>query len=63
MKQIKQYEEKILTITKADFEFCFNRTLKNQEEWDDFIHYIKNGVDAQLEWNIIYIHAKNNMRK
>ena len=43
----------MLTISDGDFEQCFGRKPK-ESEWDNFVHYVKNGVDAQIDWDIIF---------
>ena len=54
-------EAKLIEIDENDFKECFGRRPKNQKEWDNFVHYIKNGVDAQLDWDIIYQCTKDAM--
>ena len=50
-------------ICVEDFEHAFGRKPKNQEEWENFAHYCKNGVEAQLDWTIIMDCAKDEMKE
>lgn len=49
----KEKEESIVEVSEGDFIETFGRP-PNDEEWDWFVHYIKKGVEAQLDWQILY---------
>lgn len=43
-----------------DFDHWVGRKPRNQKEFDDWVHYLEKGVEAQLDWDIIYDCASNN---
>ncbi|MBW3011515.1 hypothetical protein KY326_04825 [Candidatus Woesearchaeota archaeon] len=49
-----EYEESIVEVSEGDFVETFGRPPKNEDEWSWFVHYVKKGVEAQLDWPIIY---------
>lgn len=62
MKKFKDIDFKV-GVTVGDFEFAFKRKPKDIEEWENFAHYCKNGMDAQLDWDMIITCAKQAMEK
>ena len=48
-------------IGKDEFIQIIGRKPKNKDELDKFCHSIKKGMDAQLDWDIIYSNAKENL--
>ena len=50
-------------IGVGDFESVFKRKPKDQDEFDNFAHYCKKGMDRQLDWTIICNCAKEAMRE
>jgi hypothetical protein len=42
------------TITEDDFYQSVGRYPKNREEFHTFVHYLKKGIDSQLDWDILY---------
>lgn len=52
----EDYEDVIeFLITADDFEEAFGRQPRDREEFEfgDFAHYCKNGLDAQVDWDVI----------
>lgn len=41
-------------LNQADFFVAMKRYPKDNGEFDDFVHYIKKGMEAQLDWDILY---------
>ena len=48
-------------IGVSDFEHVFKRIPKTQEEYDDFFHYCKRGLDSQIDWSVLMECAKEAM--
>lgn len=44
----------------SEFERYVGRPPKNEEEMDNWVHYLENGVEAQLDWDIINSCASDN---
>ena len=57
MKTVKKTYE----IGEGDFEQAFGRKPKDDGELDDFAHYCYKGMEAQLDWDIIYKCAREAM--
>ena len=53
-KERKEWEIARFTTDSDDFELCVGRPPKNKKEMEDWVHYLRNGVDSQLDWDIIY---------
>lgn len=55
----QSYFAELVEINEMDFKEVFGRLPKNKTEWDNFVHYVQNGVEAQLDWGIIYSCTKD----
>jgi len=59
----EKYEEDFnISVCEGDFEQAMGRPPKDQEEFDEFAHLCKKGLEAQIDWDIIYRSAKENMK-
>lgn len=52
----------VFEISKEDFQHALKRKPKNQQELDNFTHYIDNGIEAQLDWNTLYECASEEIK-
>jgi hypothetical protein len=52
MKKIKDYSY-IITLSEDGFESSVGRKPRNQDEFDEWGYYMKKGIDAQLDWDIL----------
>ena len=53
--------KKVFDIDESDFVTAVGRPPKNNDELEKFCHAIDNGIDAQLDWDILYECAKNEV--
>ena len=51
----------IFEIGEGDFEASMGRKPKNHDELDKFVDLIRKGMDAQLDWPILYQCTKDAM--
>lgn len=51
-----------LPISKLDFEETMGRPPKNNTEMEEFVRLCRKGIEAQLDWQIIFNSAKDFMR-
>ncbi len=49
--------------TVDEFEHYVGRKPKDKKEMEDWTHLLKKGMDAQLNWDIIYKCAAENFNK
>lgn len=54
---------KIFDIDDADFLAAVGRMPKDNNELEKFCHAIEKGIDAQLDWEILYECAKEELKK
>ena len=40
-------------IVVEEFTRAVGRPPRDQQEFDDFGHYVKNGLDAQIDWDVV----------
>ena len=45
-----------------EFEHYVGRKPKNEKEMEDWVHYLKKGMDAQLDWETINKCAAENFK-
>ncbi len=45
-----------------EFKHYVGRYPKSMEEFNDWVHYMKNGMNAQLDWSIICTCAAENFK-
>lgn len=45
-------------ICVEEFENVFGRKPKDKDEWDNFCHYVKKGLESHIDWGIVYECAK-----
>lgn len=48
-------------ITVNDFEAAFDRKPENEDEFDNFCHYCRKGVEAQIDWDIVFSCARDTV--
>ena len=44
----------------SEFKRYVGRKPKNEKEMEEWVHYIKNGMNAQLDWDVINQCAASN---
>lgn len=50
--KIKNYQY-VIILSINEFVSSTGRKPKNQEEFDDWCHYMAKGIEAQLDWDIL----------
>jgi hypothetical protein len=45
-----------------EFKHYVGRKPRNKKEMEDWVHYIRKGIDAQLDWDIINKCAADNFK-
>jgi hypothetical protein len=50
-------------VDADEFEHYVGRYPKNKAEFEQFFHYYKNGLDTQIDWEIIGKSAAELMKK
>jgi len=46
-----------------EFEHYVGRKPKNKKEMENWVHYLKKGMDAQLDWDVICKCASDNFNE
>ncbi len=50
-----------IVVSDGDFEACLGRKPKDESEFEDFVHLCRKGLESQIDWDIIYQCAKDEM--
>lgn len=51
------------SVDADEFKHYVGRCPKSQKEFDLFCHYYKNGLDAQIDWDVIGKCAADEIKK
>jgi len=56
-------EEFGIGVCDSDFESCFGRKPKDEDEFYDFAHNCRKAVESQIDWDIVFSVVKEEMEE